>query len=315
MNACWKHHKRCMEVLRGLGWDPKADKTTPLAVLYANVVVAPLRRMYSWAVPNHEVLQTIRKWSPRGVVEMGAGTGYWSHLLSEMGVDVHPFDRHPTHERAPNPQHMLGGGVSGRIENENAWINPPPFCQVCAGGAEALATYSQQTLLLCWPPAEEEHGVETQVRFFAWECLRLYRGNVLIFIGEEGEDQVATAGDRFFRCLHSKWSLKETVSIPQWPCSMDRLSVWLRHAALPSSTNNPQCEVYTKDEVARPTLDFETYRQMLIRANQDKFEKMSAPVLWRKKRCEPGSLTPVETELLDAWMARATWWERLKAWG
>lgn len=315
MNACWKHHKRCMEVLHGLGWDPKSGKTTPLAVLYADVVVAPLRRMYSWAVPNDEALRIIRKWSPRGVVEMGAGTGYWSHLLSETGLDVYPFDRHPTHEKAPNPQHMIGGGMNERTGNENAWINPPSFCQVHAGGAETLAAYSQQTLLLCWPPAEAERGVETQVRFFAWECLRKYRGDALIFVGEEENSQVATAGDRFFGHLRSNWSCEEAVSIPQWPCSRDRLSVWLRQATLPPSTDNPHCAVYAKDRNALSPLHSEAYRQTLIRANQDRFETMAARSLWRKRRRKHRSLTAVESELLDAWMAKATWWERLKAWG
>lgn len=304
-----------MEVLRGLGWDAKAGRTTPLAVMYADLVVAPLRRMYSWAVPNNEAIRTICKRSPRGVVEMGAGTGYWSRLLKEEGLEVHPFDRHPTHARSLNPQHRIAQAGKQGTWSTSTTINPPPFCRVFAGGAEVLNSFSKQALLLCWPPAEEEVGVEEHVRFFAWECLRQFRGDTLVFVGEEQEDQNATAGGRFFQCLRCDWSLEETVSIPQWPCSKDRLTVWLRKTALPSSSDEPYFSG-TTETIDTPVLaEFECGRQRLIQENQEAFEDLAARPLWRKKRHKHRSLTAVESELLDAWMARATWWEKLKAWG
>lgn len=50
---------------------------------------------YGFAVPSDEALTAIERCSPRGVVELGAGTGYWAFLLQQRGVDVVAFDVEP----------------------------------------------------------------------------------------------------------------------------------------------------------------------------------------------------------------------------
>jgi hypothetical protein len=59
-----------MERLREIS-ETTGDEVLFLLYLRANIV--PLRRMFSWAVPNKEALETVRKYSPRGVCEIGAG--------------------------------------------------------------------------------------------------------------------------------------------------------------------------------------------------------------------------------------------------
>ena len=59
-----------------------------LALLYVRANVVPLRRMFSWAVPNGEALETIQKYSPNGVCEIGAGLGLWAKKLRDKGVDT-----------------------------------------------------------------------------------------------------------------------------------------------------------------------------------------------------------------------------------
>lgn len=41
---------------------------------------ASMAREYAWAIPSPEALLAIKAASPKGVVEIGAGTGYWAML-------------------------------------------------------------------------------------------------------------------------------------------------------------------------------------------------------------------------------------------
>ena len=50
---------------------------------------------YGFAVPSDEALTAIERCSPQGVIELGAGTGYWAFLLQQRGVDVVAFDIEP----------------------------------------------------------------------------------------------------------------------------------------------------------------------------------------------------------------------------
>ena len=58
---------------------------------------------YSWAIPSNEVILKIAQHSP--LLEVGAGTGYWSWLLRQARADIIATDRdvQPT---------FLGGGAS-----------------------------------------------------------------------------------------------------------------------------------------------------------------------------------------------------------
>lgn len=67
-------HAERMDELRGIhGWSESGGVPPPLAVVYASTMIAPLRRIYSWAVPEARSLALIAEHSPRGVVEVGAG--------------------------------------------------------------------------------------------------------------------------------------------------------------------------------------------------------------------------------------------------
>lgn len=58
-----------------------------------------LVRKYSWAIPSPETLDLIAQHlDGREVVEIGAGTGYWAKMLSQLGIKVHAFDTSPPNE-------------------------------------------------------------------------------------------------------------------------------------------------------------------------------------------------------------------------
>ncbi len=57
--------------------------------------VDTVRRQFGFAIPTDTALQAIAYFSPGGVIEIGAGLGYWAHLLHERGTDIIACDRHP----------------------------------------------------------------------------------------------------------------------------------------------------------------------------------------------------------------------------
>lgn len=145
---------------------------------------------YAWAVPSPEAIQAIAALGPE-IVEMGAGTGYWAWLLGQAGCRVQAFERE-----------------TGQ---------PPRWVELQKGGPEVLARSQAQTLLLCWPPLQEP---------FALECLRAFRGERVVYIGE-GKDG-CTADEAFHVELDALWQLEQSLNIPQWPGSQDQVFIYRR---------------------------------------------------------------------------------------
>lgn len=296
-----------MRLLRELGYEQESCKTSPLSVLYSHVFVAPLRRMYSWAVPTSEALETIRSWSPDGVVEMGAGTGYWSWMLENQGIKVVPFDRNPTHLHRINPQHHLVRET--RLWDSKKAKNVPSFLPVHIGGPDVLSSFPGHSLLLCWPTAEEEVGVEDSVRFLARDCLEHYTGNTVIYVGEHG-DPASTAGKQFLQKLHEEWECRATIGIPQWPGAKDSLTVWTRKVPLVCPYRSMAEEWQELQPLPYSMQEAEALRVAWIETNQQRFENLVVGPIWRKKN-RNASLKKVESDLLDAWMIRSSWFQRL----
>ena len=200
-------------------------RLTPLAAMYVQTHVAPLRRIYSWAVPTSEALDAVadaarlaaamadgseedarRRELPLGaaavsataaaeeapprVVEIGAGTGYWTSLLRRRGVRVAAYDLAPCDGAEPNGHHRLDAtaaantnrvdaNASGGADEKRSRVfettttftftppgetaarpnplHPPPFARVRRGGAASVAAHGvSAALFLCWPPSESE---------------------------------------------------------------------------------------------------------------------------------------------------------------
>jgi len=187
---------------------------SPLSVVHVDTMVVPLRRLYAWGLPTAEALdcieQTFHSSGGEGLVEIGAGTGYWACLLRRRGIVVMPYDLHPCHAMEPNGHHKLLGKVrtcDGKQDNPNApaYVNPPGFTTVECGGPEALEGYASQrasyVLLLCWPPQEgAPHEVRSDVSGMAVTALRAYQGPTIIYVGEVPNIQkVKNGGD------HNVW--------------------------------------------------------------------------------------------------------------
>jgi hypothetical protein len=160
-------------------------------------------RRYSFGVPDEAALDAIARRAP--VLELGAGTGYWTYLLRARGVDCLAFDVAPP-DRSVNPHQF----------------RPLTWTYVEQGGIETLARYGQdRSLLLVWPTWRDP---------FADQALAGYPGPTVIYVGEPRGGH--TADDAFFDRLSQDWRVVEHVQVPRWPGTRDSLSVFERRTAI-----------------------------------------------------------------------------------
>lgn len=191
---------------------------------------------YSFAVPTPGALAAVAAASAMGVVEIGAGTGYWARLLHERGVDVLAFDV------APAPSH------------ENPWFSlVAPWFDVVAADHTVVDAHGERTLLLVWPTKNESWASECLERFAA------AGGRHVIYVGEgpggrTGDDKFHALLGGYDRCYHCSldirsvpclcgvqpiFALARTVQIPRWPGYSDSLGVYVAEHTRDPITPHP----------------------------------------------------------------------------
>ena len=150
---------------------------------------------YAWAIPDPASLAFLvdleARLGGRGILELGAGTGYWAWQLNQLGITVVAYDEMPP-DRAANHWHR----PHRRRSRHDSAAHPtrPVFHPVGQGGAELAAAGPDLTLLLCWPPYATP---------FADQALAHYAGTRLIYIGEGPGG--CCADDGFFARLDADW--------------------------------------------------------------------------------------------------------------
>lgn len=133
-------------------------------------------RTWSWAIPTPADLEWIGGiLRGRGVVEVGAGAGYWAWQMQQVGVDVVAYE-----PCEPDENRFTVAGE--------------PYHPVRRGDASAVAAHPDRALFLCWPNYEEP---------WAFEALSTYRGDLLIYAGEMVGG--CCADDDFFGLLDKEW--------------------------------------------------------------------------------------------------------------
>lgn len=167
-------------------------------------------KRYSWAIPDLESLAMIQKHSPYGVVEIGAGTGYWAYMLSQMEVDVVAFDSKPLSNKIVQGKRVDGSSLANRYCEAN-WFT------VVTAGPSIVKRFPNRTLFICWPPYQER---------LAYDALRFYRGNTFVYVGERMGG--CCGDDRFFNRLHREWKQIDSCNLIQWEYLHDGMTVWRR---------------------------------------------------------------------------------------
>ncbi|MEY9860650.1 hypothetical protein ABH935_006287 [Catenulispora sp. GAS73] len=160
---------------------------------------AALSRRYSWSIPSPGDIAWIRATvGARGVVEPGAGGGYWAWLMRAAGIDTLAYDPFPA---------STANGYAKRA-----------YTAVEPGDDSVAALHADRALFLCWPNNDDP---------WAARAVTAYRGDMLIYAGREAGG--STADDRFFELLADGWehtgASADHVTYSGVPC---RLGVWRR---------------------------------------------------------------------------------------
>ena len=181
------------------------------------------QRRFSWAIPTETALAHIATHSPNGVVEIGAGGGYWAMLLRQRGVDVVAYDP----------------ASPGADPDRDPWFIGAHWSEVLPGDHTKVVEHPDRTLLLCWPPYDAP---------WTHEAVERFRGDTVVYIGEgsngcTGTDQMHSLlglgggcwhyGDDECDCVQVTPLFEQVaeVDIPQWSGLHDRLTVHRRIGA------------------------------------------------------------------------------------
>lgn len=178
----------------------------------------PIRRddlciQYAWSIPDPVSLEFVSEHLGEKAVEIGAGVGYWGYCLAQLGTHVICYDIAPPHRTSTNfyhsPRIERRGHLTGQLRS--VWR------EVYYGNHNKTAHYTYP-LFLCWPPMTS----------MATKALKAYRGNKLIYIGEDGGG--CTAEDSFFLLLAKHWHVVDMHMPVQWSGIHDCIYVYERGA-------------------------------------------------------------------------------------
>lgn len=203
--------------------------------MLTDLICGPLQRTFSFAVPGDDVLKEIVSHAPR-IVEMGAGTGYWSAMLSRAGADVVAFDAHPTSE-----------------DSDNIYFGKQMYFPVQEGVDSTVFVENnfgivERALLMVWPNnpdnVDNPHVGENAVLPPIWDinCLQKYYdlgGQTVIYVGEReekiqllpnavGSDCGFCGSRKFQQFLLEKFDLEAEIECPKWWMKEDDVTVWKR---------------------------------------------------------------------------------------
>ena len=184
-----------------------------------------LVRRYSFAIPDEHALERARDASPHGILEIGAGTGYWAKMLSNVGVEVVAVDPEP----APSDKSIWFAGIA-------------PWAPVEVGDHTSAARYGDRTLLLVWPTHDETWGSDAVSAYAA------AGGTCVVYVGEPPGGRTGDAVlhallgglDRCWACAYGitnaacicgtvpLFQVDERIDIPRWSGFDDELRVTRR---------------------------------------------------------------------------------------
>ncbi len=180
-------------------------------------------RRHAFAVPTAAALDAIRRVARHGVVELGAGTGYWAYVADQQGIDVLAVDIEP----APSPASKWFAHVR-------------PWYPVVRGDHTVAAEHPDRALLLVWPPIDEAWPLDAVDRY------RAAGGRHVVYVGEPpgggtGDDALHARLGLLDGCNHctygvesapcvcdidARWHEVASVELPHWPGFADDLHVF-----------------------------------------------------------------------------------------
>jgi hypothetical protein len=157
---------------------------------------------YGFAILWSGAIEAIRPYAP--LLEIGAGSGYWTYELRNYGIDCIATDtmdgKYGFFSREdPNDPDRRWKKQYVEIEKLNS--------------VEAVRKYPNRNILTCWPDYDAS---------WAADALDIFTGQTVIYMGEGYGN--ATADDRFHNLLDSRFGNQVEIPMPHFEYSYDR---WL----------------------------------------------------------------------------------------
>lgn len=176
------------------GWEP-IDETAPL-------------QTYPEYVPTDHAIQTLVDLGP--LVEVGAGDGYWAHVVNENGGDCIPTDICPLDHDAET--------FPSTVQSASDDWEPTVWADVQAvDGVEAVRAYPDRAVMMCHPSGADR---------WSERVLDAVSDQPFVFIGEWFPGTDATPW--FFKRLAENWGLVDDFPVYGWESSAEHGYVFER---------------------------------------------------------------------------------------
>lgn len=227
----------------------------------ARLVICPLQHMVSFGIPSEEALEAIAACAP--LVEVGAGTGYWSAVLQQRGVDIVAFDSAPPTTGFNNA--FFRATFTTVHEGDSESIFGPREGELVRestdGGRTGGSSMGGRAMLIAWPnnPDAVDNPHLLTARDHAsgggpvqpvWDAACLERfmeagGVTVCYVGERESSVRLRAGARtesgasstrhFQSLLTQHFVMRERHALPSWPYNVDDLTIWARRECTTAS--------------------------------------------------------------------------------
>ena len=148
---------------------------------------------FGYAIPCKEAISAIAAASP--LVEVGAGTGFWSALVTNAGGDILACDDQSGKYKFRHGDHF-------------------PVAKVDA--VDFVRTFPERNVLAVWPSYGQS---------WAEDVARAMSPGRTLFLVSEGNGG-AVADDGLFEDLDSDFEEIDDIELPVWPGMHDRLDIY-----------------------------------------------------------------------------------------
>jgi len=192
-----------------INWDrlPKIRHDDPDHSLSMHLLRDEVIKQFGFGLPSQELLDVLEQHQP--IVEIGAGTGYFTKLMKNRGIDVIGTDI----------------GIGQRFAAGS--LDPQ---QLRMQAKTAVRCYRDRTVFCSWPSLWET--------WFRQALRAMQIGQKLIVIEEDAcaEDSTWEYRDQSFD------KLGDWIALPAWPMMNDRARAWVkkRHAVMRPPTREQE---------------------------------------------------------------------------
>ncbi len=153
---------------------------------------------FGWSIPNEKaIIEIIKFVKTDSILEIGSGMGLWAHILQLYGVAVYPTDNY-------SYGIQKWGYLFTNVEKMD--------------NLQALKKYDNiNVLMLIWPDLTN----------MAYDTLKAFKGNKLIFIGEFMEDS-SNATPGFYFLIKEEWKMYKRIELKRFPSLYDDAFLFIR---------------------------------------------------------------------------------------